>query len=146
MRWENTVRIDAQAQRVWDLTIDVTAWPSFTPTVTKLDRLDDGPMRVGSSARIKQPGQTAAVWTVTSLVPGREFAWQTKRMGVTMTGSHVVEGTASGCRNTLAIELTGPGARPFGLLFGALMRKAIATENAALKTKAQEAVGGRPKA
>jgi uncharacterized membrane protein len=138
MRWENTVTIDAPAERVWDLTIDVTAWPSFTPTVTKLDRLDGGPMRVGSAARIKQPGQPTSVWTVTTLVPGREFAWQTKRMGVTMSGSHLVERTDSGCRNTLAVEVTGPGARPFGLLFGALIRKAIATENEAMKAKAQE--------
>ena len=137
MRWENTVTIDAPAQRVWDLTIGVTNWPSFTPTVQKLERLESGPMQVGSRARIKQPGQTAAIWTVTRLAPGREFAWQTKRMGVTMTGTHRVEPTDSGCRNTLAIDVAGPGSRLFGMLFGPLLRKAIATENAALRDEAR---------
>jgi hypothetical protein len=139
MRWENSIAIEAPAQRVWDLTIDVTNWPAVTPTVQKLERLEPGPMHLGSRARIKQPGQTSAVWTVTRFVPGREFAWQTKRMGVTMTGSHLVEPTESGCRNTLAIDVAGRGARLFGMLFGPLLRKAIATENVAFKTVAQQA-------
>jgi uncharacterized membrane protein len=159
MRWESTLFIAAPADEVWRLTIDITNWPSFTPTMQRVERLDQGPVRVGSTARVKQPGQMPAVWTVTRLEPGREFTWQTKRMGTTMTGSHIVESSdvagrvivesgdvagrdfvgavGNGCRNTLSIDVSGPLAGLFGLAFGGLFRKALETENAGFKAKAE---------
>ena len=137
MRWEDTVTIDAPADVVWDLTLDVTHWPEITPTMTRIERLDDGPMRVGSSARVKQPRQTAAVWTVTRLEEGREFTWQTRRMGMTMTGSHLLEPLGDHCRNTLTLDVEGPGSVLFGRLFGRVLRSSIATENAGFRARAQ---------
>ena len=139
MRWENTVAIDAPTQVVWQLTTDVEQWPSLTTTMQQVDRVDQGPLRVGSSARIKQPGQSTALWTVDHLDEGRSFSWQTRRMGLTMTGSHLVETTGRGCRNTLAIEVDGRGARLFGLALGGLLRKSLATENAGFKAAAERA-------
>ena len=142
MRFENTVVIDAPVDTVWDMTIDVARWPSITPTMTRVQRLDSGPMRVGSQARIKQPGQSEAVWTVTHLGPagqdgkGREFTWQTRRLGLTMTGSHHLEPLGVGTRNTLTLDVSGPGAGIFGRLFGRIMRNAIATENAGFRAAA----------
>jgi uncharacterized membrane protein len=137
MRFEDTVTIDAPAQVVWGLTLDVTSWPTITPTMTRIERLDDGPMHVGSSARVKQPRQTAAVWTVTRLEEGREFTWQTKRMGLTMTGSHLIEPTGDGCRNKLTLDVEGPGSVLFGRLFGRMLQSSIATENAGFRARAQ---------
>jgi uncharacterized membrane protein len=139
MQWRNSVTIDAPAFVVWQLTVDVERWPLFTKTMQRVERLDQGPFRIGSSARIKQPGQRAAVWTVTRFVDGREFAWQTRRMGMTMTGSHLVEDVGTGCRNTLSIEIEGGGSRLFGLVFGGALRKALAVENAGFRAKAQSA-------
>ena len=138
MRWENTLLIDAPVDVVWQLTIDVTNLPLITPTMTRVDRLDDGPMRVGSQARIKQPRQSAAVWTVTRLDEGREFTWQSRRMGLTMTGSHRLEPVGAKCRNTLSLDVQGPGAGLFGRAFGRLLAGAIATENAGFQAKAQQ--------
>jgi hypothetical protein len=134
MRWEHTVAIDAPAGRVWQLNIDVEKWPSVTPaTIERVERLEPGPFGLGSTARIKQPGQTAAVWRVSHFVEGREFAWETRRLGLTMIGSHVVEPVGEGaCRNVLGIEVRGRGAKLFGLVFGPMLRKAIAAENAGI--------------
>jgi uncharacterized protein YndB with AHSA1/START domain len=137
MRWEHTVLIDAPASLVWELTIDVAAWPSFAPTMQRVERLDAGPMRIGSSARIKQPGQTPAVWTVTRIEPEREFTWQTRRMGLTMVGSHALATVGSQCRNTLSIDVAGPGSRLFGLVLGSLLSKSLKAENAGLKAHAE---------
>ncbi len=136
MRWESTATIDAPVDEVWRLTMDVENWPAITPTMTTVRRLDEGPLRVGSRARVKQPGQTAAVWTVTRLDERREFTWETRRMGLTMSGSHLLEPAGAGCRNTLVLDVRGPGAGLFGLLFGRLARRSIETENAGFRAAA----------
>jgi hypothetical protein len=136
--WTDVAVIAAPVDVVWRLTIDINDWPSFSPTMQRVTRLDDGPLRVGSSARLKQPGQLPAVWTVTRLEPGREFTWQTTRMGLTMVGSHTVAKVGDGCRNTLTLEVTGAGARLFGALFGRLLRRSLARENAGFTARALE--------
>ncbi|WP_117215511.1 SRPBCC family protein [Allorhizocola rhizosphaerae] len=137
MRWQHTITISAPVRRVWELTLDVEGWPGYTPTMQRVERLDSGPIAVGSSARIKQPGQAAAIWTVTRLEPEREFTWQTKRMGITMTGSHLLAPTADGCRNTLVLEITGFGARLLGLVAGRALADALAKENHGFKKAAE---------
>jgi uncharacterized membrane protein len=136
MHYEESTLIDAPVELIWRLTTDVEDWPAFMPTVQKLDRLDDGPIRVGSTARVKQPGQTAAVWTVTRLEPMREFTWETRRMGTRLTGRHLLEPSGTGTRNTLVLETAGPGAGLLSALFGGLMRKSIRQEAAAFAHRA----------
>lgn len=133
MRWTNEVSINAPADIVWALTTDVAAWPRYTSTIRSVQRLDDGPLRIGSSARIEQPGQPAAVWTVSRLDPGREFSWRTARRGLAMTGTHRVVPDGAGCRNMLELEATGPLAPLVGL--GA--RFALRAENAGFRDEAQ---------
>ena len=133
MRWTHSVSIDARADVVWALTTDVAGWPRLSPTMQSVQRLDEGPLRIGSSARIKQPGQRVAVWTVTRLEPGREFSWHTVRRGRTITGTHRVIPEGAGCRNTLEIEMDGPLAPVLGLV----MRYALRTENAGFTAEAQ---------
>ncbi len=137
MKWQNSLVINAPAAKVWDLTIDVASLPSLTPTMQTVERLDDGPLAVGSRTRIKQPKQAPAVWTVSSLEPGRVFVWQTRRLWMTMSGAHEIEDLGDTCRNVLSVELTGPGSRLLGLLVGGSVRKAIATENAGFKRAAE---------
>jgi ribosome-associated toxin RatA of RatAB toxin-antitoxin module len=138
MRIEHTIDIEASAERVWELTEDVERWPQLTPTITRVERLDQEPLRLGATARIKQPRQRPAVWTVTELDPPQRFAWTTKVFTVTMTGSHHIEPTPSGCQNHLAVELSGFGSTVFGKLFGRQLTAAIATENQGFKKAAEQ--------
>jgi len=133
------VHIEAAVEQVWRLTLDIEAWPTMTPTVTSVERLDEGPLRIGSRARIKQPGQSARVWTVTELLPNERFAWQTKALGVRMTGTHRLERSSTGCRNVLGIELSGGPARAMEMLLGKQLRKTIATENEGFRRVAESA-------
>jgi polyketide cyclase/dehydrase/lipid transport protein len=130
--FEDTRVIEASRDRVWALTIDIAEWPSFLTTVQRIEILRREPLKLGSMARIKQPRQLATVWTVTRFVPKREFAWVTKSLGVKMTGSHVLEDVDGSCRNTLAIDLSGPGSGVFGVLFGKIIKATIAAENACI--------------
>ena len=72
--YEHSIDIDATPAIVWAHTIDVESWPQTFPTVTTVERLDDGPLRVSSRARIKQPGQPHRVWTVTEIEAQHRFA------------------------------------------------------------------------
>ena len=138
MDLRDDLEIAAPASAVWALTVDVESWPEVTPTVTSVERLDDGPLAVGSRARVKQPRQRAAVWTVTQLDDGTLFEWSTRSMGMTMTGGHRIEPLgADRCRNVLTLTATGPTATLLGWLLARPIRQAIATENAGIKRAAE---------
>lgn len=137
MEWTHEQVIDAPVDVVWRLSTDVEAWPGIMPTVTSVERLEEGPLRLGARARIKQPGQRAAVWEVTRFDPGHEFAWESRRRGVTLTGVHRVVAEGDGCRNALTITMTGPLAPLLGLLTGPLMRRVLRTENRCFAERAE---------
>ena len=137
VRWDSELTIEAPIDVVWRLTAGVEDWPAITPTMTRVVRLDDGPLRVGSRARIKQPRQTEAVWTVTRFEEGRGFTWQTSRPGLTMVGSHLLREVDGGCHNTLVLELTGFAAPLVGRLVGRTIQQSIDTENASFRAAAE---------
>jgi uncharacterized membrane protein len=138
MRIEHTTDINASVDRVWALTTDIESWPAVTPTMSSVTRLDDGALRVGSSAKVKQPGQPERVWTVTELEPGKRFAWQAKVMKATMTGTHELIATPDGVTNHLTVDLSGPGSGLIGRLSRRQIAKAIATENEGFKRAAEQ--------
>ena len=137
MRIEHTIDIAAPAERVWALTVDVESWPDLSPTMTAVERIDDGALRVGSTARVKQPGQRAKVWTVTAVEPGRRFAWRSRVLGTDMTATHTLHPTNDGTANTLTIDMAGRGSGLVGRVIGGQIHKALATENAGFKRAAE---------
>ena len=142
MEWTHSELIDTPPAAVWALATAVTDWPSYMPTVQSVELLDDGPLRLGSRARIKQPGQRRAVWTVTRFEPVRTFTWESARRGYTIAGTHTVAGEGAGCRNTLTLQMTGPLAPVVGRLLGPLMKRVLRTENACFAARAQRSTVG----
>jgi carbon monoxide dehydrogenase subunit G len=136
MRYEETTLVDAPVPLIWRLTTQVGDWPTFLPTVQRLERLDAGELRVGSTARIKQPGQLSAVWTVTCLEPMREFTWETSRMGLRLTGRHLLEAAGQGTRMTLVLETAGRAAGVASTLLGGMMRSSLRREAAGFARQA----------
>ena len=135
------VVIDATVDEVWALTIDVERWPDSTPTMTSIERLDDGPMRVGSTARVVQPKQRPTVWTVTAIDAPHTFEWEAKVFGVSMVATHhlVPLDDGSRCRNELRLRLSGVGSGLMRRLLGSTLRKTIETENQGFKRVAEAA-------
>lgn len=138
MHVEHSLEIAAPIEKVWALTERVEGWPELTPTtMTSVERLDTGQLRAGSTARLKQPAQRAAVWTVTDATAPTSFSWYTKLGPVTMTASHALEPTATGCRNTLVVETEGFGSGLLGLVASRKIRHAIETENLCFQRAAE---------
>ncbi|HBP19265.1 MAG TPA: hypothetical protein DEA08_15935 [Planctomycetes bacterium] len=127
MEIEHTREIAAPLERLWALTVAVERWPTITPTVTGVERLDEGALQVGSRARLKQPGSPARVWTVTQLEPQRRFAWSTRVLGSKMTAVHELEATETGTRNRLRVEVSAW----LGFLLRRPIAQALAAENEA---------------
>ena len=135
MRFEATTDVAAPAERVFDVYADVEHWPDWTASVTSVERLDEGPLRVGSRARIKQPRLPVAVWEVTDLVPGRSFTWMARGPGIVTTGSHVVAPAGRGdrVRVTAALEQGGVLGPLLGLLTKRLTNRYLDIELRGLK-------------
>lgn len=101
----------------------------MTPTVVSVERLDDGDLRVGSSARVTPPRMPVAVWTVTELEPGSRLVWEARILGSRFVGGHHLTPTPDGTPKTLTLDVEGWSACPFSLVAGSAMRQTIATEN-----------------
>jgi uncharacterized membrane protein len=112
------VEVAAPPFHVWETLLDIERWPQWTRTVTTAQRLDEGPLAVGSRTRLLQPKLLPAIWTVTELDPRqRLFTWTTGRPGIHIAGSHLVDRTDEGSRVTLSLTYSG--------LFGWLMARQL---------------------
>jgi len=138
MRIEHDLIIHADIERVWALTVDVESWPSVTPTMTTVERLDHGAFGVGSRARIVQPRQRPRVWTVERLDAPHVFVWSARLGPLTMTGGHELAATPDGTLNRLTLDVTGPGSGLFGRLAGRQLLAAIRTENEGFRRVAEQ--------
>ena len=106
MHHETSIVIAARPDVVWSTLTDIERWPEWTRSVTKVERLDDGDLRVGSRARIRQPGMPPLVWEVTELVPGESFSWASKVPGVTTTGGHRLAAGSPDSGDSVTVTLT----------------------------------------
>jgi uncharacterized membrane protein len=132
-----TVRIDAPPAKVFDVLCDVERWPEWTPTMTSVSRLDSGPLKVGSTAKVQQPKLRAAVWQVTDVEQNRNFTWISRSPGVRMTAGHLVEPNGSGCQVTLSFEMSGLMAPLVSRIYGGLIEEYVATESQNLKQRCE---------
>lgn len=138
----HSLEIAAPADRVWSLTMDIERWPALFPTITSVVRVDGGPLRVGSSARIKQPGQPERIWTVTACEALRRFAWETKGLGLSMHAIHAIAPLGDGrVTNTLTLEVDGLVGQAFGLLARRRIQHVLEVENEGFREAAESAAG-----
>lgn len=138
MHIEHEITIQAPVSAVWAATVDVESWPTLSPTtMRRVERLDDGPLRPGSRARVEQPGQRPTVWTVTTVERDRLFEWGARVYGMQMVARHRLEPVEGGCRNVLSIDITGRGSAVFGRLIRRPIARVIATENDCFRAHAE---------
>lgn len=122
--------IPAPVEAVWAATLDVESWPDDTPTITSVRRLDEGDLRPGSRAEVRQPGQRPTVWTVTTVDhEAHRFQWQATVYGMRTTATHHVETVDGGCANTLTLQMEGGPVRVLGPVLRRRLQKVLATEN-----------------
>ena len=134
MRYETRMRIDAPPAEVWAVLADVERWPAWTPSVTGVQRLDSGPLRVGSRTRLRQPGFPPTVWEITELEPARSFCWAARTAGMTTLAEHYLSPAPDGGTEAVTrIGQDGLLAPVADLLWGRRARRYVDQEAAGLK-------------
>jgi uncharacterized membrane protein len=126
------INIDASPEKVFAVLCDVERWPEWTPTMTSVQRLDQGPFAVGSSAQIRQPKLRAMVWKVTEFA-AQNFTWVTSAPGLRMKAGHVVAGQGTVSRVELSFEISGFMGPLISRLYGGLIEEYVTTESRKLK-------------
>jgi uncharacterized membrane protein len=140
MEYRLTATAGASPARVYRLFIDVERWPGLTASMRSVRRLDDGPIRVGSEAKVSQPRLPTARWRVTELEPDRRFTWETSAGGVTSVGDHLVEPDGTGSKIKVVLSMRGPLSGVMGLLMGGIARRYAAMELEGFRAAADAAV------
>ncbi len=107
MNLTQSLKVEASRATAWRVITDVERWPEWTASVTRIERLDGGPMRVGSRARVEQPGLRPMVWTVTRLESENRFDWETHGVGIDIVASHGIEAAGGGLVFTNKLQMTG---------------------------------------
>lgn len=134
-----TTDIDATPEQVWAVMSDIERWPEWTASIARVERLDAGPIRVGSRLRVKQPKLATALFEVTAWTPSRGFDWVTATPGVTAIARHLIEPASGASRVTLSVEFRGPLAGLIGWLYGGLTRRYVQMEADGLTRRAETA-------
>jgi hypothetical protein len=138
MEQSTTIEIAAPPERVWEVMGDVERWSEWTDTVTWVRRLDDGPLRAGSRAKINQPKLRETEYVVTELEPGRGFTWVATGPGLLTTARHSIEPLpGGGSRVRLSVEQSGWLGALVGRFYRGLTDRYLATEAAGLKARCE---------
>ena len=138
MEQSTQVEVEAPVERVWEVLQDVERWPEWASTVTSVRRLDDGPLAVGSRARVEQPRIPPTEYVVTELEPGRSFTWVATGPGVRTTARHVLEPLDAGrTRVRLAVEQAGWLGSVMGRFYRGLTDRYLAVEAAGIGARSE---------
>jgi uncharacterized membrane protein len=135
--FEITIEIAAPPSRVWAVMSDLERWHEWTPSITSVQRLDDGPIRTGSRARVKQPKLAGSVFEVTTWNPDRGFDWVTKSPGIQGLGRHRIEPSPRGARVTLSVTFSGLLSGLVAMVFGGSTARYITMEAEGLKRRVE---------
>jgi uncharacterized protein YndB with AHSA1/START domain len=138
MQYTRTDSIAARPADVWAVLTDLEHWPDWTVSMREITRLDVGPLRVGSTARVRQPTGRPMVWTVTELADERSFTWTASAAGIRFTGYHELIPAGSGVQAVLTFTLSGPMAWLGRLLAGGRIRRYVDMEADGLKRHSED--------
>ena len=140
MEYEKSLTVAAEPAQVWQVLSDIERWPERITTYEEVRRLDDGALRVGSRAHVKQKGLAAGDWEVSELVEETTFTWASRQPGVRIVGRHTVSTDADGhTRLTLVLEQSGWLSGVVSMALGRKVREYVDLEAEALKAAAEAA-------
>jgi uncharacterized membrane protein len=139
MNTDTSVAIDAPAELVWEVFVDVEHWSDWTASIERIVALDGAAIAVGRRYEIKQPRMPTLVWEVTAVDPGTAWTWRQRSPAGTTFASHEVVPLAPD--RTLVrqrIDQRGPIGVVVGVLMRRLTRRYLDLEGQGLKARSEQ--------
>jgi carbon monoxide dehydrogenase subunit G len=125
--FELTERIDKGQREVWDFMIDLENMPNWMPTVKRLEKLTEGPMRLGTrfrETRIINNKEHSAEIEITEFEEPDKYAATADEKGIRCTYHYTFAPEDQGTRVNLVAEVQARGlAKLFTPLFVKMMKK-----------------------
>lgn len=141
MRFERSIEIEADKQRVWDVLSDLEAWPQRIETVDSVELLTPPPLAEGSRVRLKQPKLPEGTWDMTVWEPPSYFEYRQISRGISIVAGHRVETLGEGrSRLILDLEMRGPMVPIVGRLSSSMTNRYMETEARGIKLAAESRV------
>jgi hypothetical protein len=137
VQFSTTIDIAAPPPVVWSVMADVERWHEWTASVRSIRLLDGEPLAPGRRALIRQPRFPPAMWTVTSVEPGRGFSWTSGAPGMRVHATHTIEPHPTGSRVTLALHYEGIAGRLLARLTRGITNRYLAMEARGLKAESE---------
>jgi len=132
--YSTSISINANQEAIWKVLSDVAHWHEWTPTVTKVEILDEPELKLNNRYKVFQLKLQPAVWTVTALAAPVSFVWESSAPGMHMIAEHTVHAVSADKSNVmLTFAFHGFLGEIIGRLYGKIVESYIATEAQSLK-------------
>jgi len=139
-KYSTSIIINASQEVIWKVLSDVTYWNEWTPTITKVEVLDQPELKLGNRYKIVQPKLQPAVWTVVVLTPPSSFTWESSKPGILMVAEHNIKSTrANQCELKLTFAFEGLFGEIIGRMYGKMVESYIVIEAQSLKKRVESA-------
>ena len=135
---KRSIFISASPERVWQVLAAVERWNEWTASVSRVERVTNGELGVGSCVRIYQPKLQPVVWTITQWQPKASFVWESVSPGLRAVAEHIITPNQNGCTVTLTLEFRGWVGALISALSGKMTREYIEMEANGLKTRSEQ--------
>lgn len=130
------VDIKARPDRVLEVLCDVERWPEWTASTTSVRRMDEGPLAVGSKARVRQPKLLPAIWQVTEFSE-TGFTWVTRSIGLQIEAGHSVQAVGTGSNVALSLRFSGLLAPVVAWVYRDLNQRYLSMEAEGLRKRSE---------
>ena len=137
-KFSTSITINAGQEAIWKVLSAVSRWHEWTPTVTKVEVLDQPELKLGNRYKVVQPKLQPAEWTVTLLTPPSNFTWESKTPGMHMVAEHILKSIAANQTElTLTFTFNGWLGKLIGRIYGKMSADYIQTEAQSLKKRVE---------
>jgi Polyketide cyclase / dehydrase and lipid transport len=97
--------IAAPPAAVWNVLVDLDAWPQWGPSIQRAELAGTGPMALGSRGKVWTPFGLALPFEITEFDDHRYWAWAVGGVGATR---HEVQPLDGGTRLAFGVPLWAP--------------------------------------
>src|SRR5258706_3040093 len=137
-QYSTSISINASQEAIWKVLSDVAHWHEWTPTVTKVDILDQPELKLNNRYKVYQPKLQPVVWTVTTLQPPSSSIWESHMPGMLMLAEHTLKPiNASQTELTLKFAFQGWLGEIIGRMYRKISESYLATEAQSLKKRVE---------